>query len=117
MYPSRELSILAGRKAALRREIALHRTRCAEAAARVARPLACLDRALAAWRRLPPLARFTAISLGFRLQSAVFPRLKFLGPLFGWSSLAIAVIRIIASDTSNREGSRVATSLDTRSRV
>lgn len=99
MYPSRELSRLADRKAALRREIAVQRARCAGAAARVARPLAWLDRTLAAWRRFPPLARFAAIALGFGLPWTVFPRLKLLGPL------AIVAARIMAAVSSGRAGS------------
>ena len=55
MYPDRELSRLAARKAALRHDIAGHRARWAEAAARVTRPLAWLDRMTAFCRRLAPL--------------------------------------------------------------
>jgi len=68
MYPHRELTRLAARKAALRRGIALRRAQCADAAVRVAQPLKQLDRALAFWRRLSPFAWLAAVPLGFLIN-------------------------------------------------
>jgi hypothetical protein len=104
MYPHQELSRLAVRKAALRRSIALRRVQCAGAAARVTRPLAWLDRALAFWRRLSPLAAFAAVPLGFLATRTVFPRLKTLGSLLRWGPLVFAAIRRISSVVQTRAG-------------
>jgi len=94
MYPERELTRLAAAKAALRRDIALRRAQCAQAAARVTQPLEWLDRVLAFWRRLPPLARFAALPLGMLVQRAVLPRLKLLRRLVRWSPLVFAIFRV-----------------------
>ncbi len=102
MYPDRELTRLAVHKAALRRDIALRRAQCAEAAARVAQPLAWLDRMLAFWRRLPPLAQFAAVPLGFLVTRTVFPRLKILGSLVRWSPLVFGAVRGISSAVKTR---------------
>lgn len=105
MYPDRELTRLAARKAALRRDIALRRAQCAEAAARVAQPLAWLDRMLAFWRRLSPLAQFAVVPLGFLVKRTVFPRLKILGSLVRWGPLVFAAVRGISSLVKIRSGS------------
>jgi hypothetical protein len=96
MYPDRELTRLAATKAALRRDIALHRSQCAKAAARAAQPLEWLDRMLAFWRRLPPLARFAAMPLGLLVRHTVFPRLKILRALVRWSPLVFGAVRVIS---------------------
>jgi hypothetical protein len=102
MYPDRELTRLAAHKAALRRDIALRRTQCVEAAARVARPLEWLDRMLALWRRLSPLAQFAAVPLGFLVKRTVFPRLKILGLLMRWGPLVFSAVRGISSVVKTR---------------
>ena len=93
MYPESELIRLAGHKAALRRDIAWRREQMAGAAARVARPLAWLDRAVAFWRRLSPFTQLAALPLGFALKRAVFPRVKLLGPLMRWAPLVFGAVR------------------------
>jgi hypothetical protein len=102
MYPDRELTGLAARKAALRWDIALRRVQCAEAAARVAQPLAWLDRMLAFWRQLSPLAQFAAVPLGFLIKRAVFPRRKVLRSLVRWGPLVFGALRAITSVVKNR---------------
>ncbi len=84
MYPERELNRLAAHKAILRRNIALRRAECVEAAAQVVQPLEWLDRMLASWRRISPLARMAAAPLGFLAARTAFPRLKLLIPLLRW---------------------------------
>ncbi len=93
MYPDRELNQLAARKAALRREIALRRVQCTEAAAQVAQPLEWLDRVLAFWRRLSPLAQVAALPLGLLVQRIVFPRRKILRSLMRWGPLVFSAVR------------------------
>ena len=93
MYPERELNRLAVHKAALRREIAANRVLCAAAAAGVARPLAWLDRVVAFWRRLSPLAALAAVPVGLLVQRTLFPRLKLLGPLLRWGPLLVGALR------------------------
>ena len=95
MYPQQELNRLAASKAVLRRDIAVRRARCADAAARVAQPLEWVDRMLAFWRRLPPLARFAAVPLCLILQRTVFPRVKILRTLTRWSPLVFGAMRVV----------------------
>ena len=93
MYPDREMTRLAARKVALRRDIALRRAQCAAAAARVVQPLEWLDRALAFWRRLSPLAQVAALPLGLLVQRIVFPRRKILRSLVRWGPLVFSAVR------------------------
>jgi hypothetical protein len=96
MYPDRELIQLAATKAALRRDIAVHRAQCAKAAAKAVQPLEWVDRMMAFWRRLPPLARFAAVPLGLLVRRTVFPRLKILRALVRWSPLVFGAVRLIS---------------------
>jgi hypothetical protein len=105
MYPQQELTRLAAYKAALRRDVALHRAQCAAAAARVAQPLAWLDRMLAFWRRLSPLVWFAAVPLGVLVTRTVFPRLKILGSLVRWGPLVFGAVRGLSAAVETRVGS------------
>lgn len=102
MYPQRELTRLAAYKTALRWGIALRRAQCAEAAARIAQPLDWLDRMLAFWRRLSPLAKFAAVPLGLLVQRTLFSRLKLLGSLVRWGPLVFGVVRGFSSAVKTR---------------
>jgi hypothetical protein len=93
MYPQQELNRLADRKAALRRDIAFRRAQCAEAAARVARPLEWLDRMLAFWRRLSPFVPFAALPLGLLLKHSLARRTRVLGTLLRWGPPVLGVVR------------------------
>ena len=64
MYPSEELRFLAASKEALREQIFVRREICAVAAARVARPIAWLDRVQARWHNLSPLVKMAALPAG-----------------------------------------------------
>jgi len=90
MYPQSELTRLAACKAGLRRTIALRRSHCAAAAARVARPLVWLDRLVSLARRLAPLAATPVI---LSLIQAFLPRGKRLAVLVGWGPLVLAALR------------------------
>ncbi|HTB79422.1 MAG TPA: hypothetical protein VK717_00905 [Opitutaceae bacterium] len=102
MYPQPELTRLAVYKAALRQDIAFRRSECAAAAARLAQPFEWLDRMLAFWRRLSPLAQFAAIPLGFAVKRALFPRAGLLGSLLRWSPLVFGAARAIGSAVKAR---------------
>lgn len=97
MYPQPDLNRLAAHKAFLRRGIAQRRLQCAEAAVRVARPLEWLDRALAFWRRLSPLAAVAAVPLGLFVSRTLFPRLKILSSLARWGPLLLGAARTLRS--------------------
>ena len=97
MYPQPDLNRLAAHKAFLRRGIAQRRLKCAEAAVRVARPFEWLDRALAFWRRLSPLAAVAAVPLGLFVSRTLFPRLKILGAVARWGPLAFNALRGLGS--------------------
>lgn len=67
MYPRRELSELAARKALLQARIAVHRAQCLDAAEEIARPLALVDRGLALWRRVSPMVKLLTAPAGLLL--------------------------------------------------
>jgi len=102
MYPQPELNRLAVHKAALRRRIALRRVECAEAAARVARPLEWLDRALAFWRKLAPFTQLAAVPLGLLATRTIFSGHKILGTLVRWGPLVFTAVRSISSAVKTR---------------
>jgi hypothetical protein len=97
MYPQLELTRLAAHKVALRRDIAVRRVQCVEAAARVVQPLEWLDRVLVFWRRLSPLAQFMALPLGIFLKRKVFPRSKILGLFVRWTPIFFTTMHGIRS--------------------
>jgi len=102
MYPQQELARLAAHKAALRRDIALRRAECAVAATRVAQPLEWLDRVVAFWRRLSPLAVMAAVPLGFLVKRTLGPRLKILVSLVKWGPLVFGAVRGISAAVKTR---------------
>jgi hypothetical protein len=104
MYPDRELSRLAAAKAVIRMDIAVRRVECAQAAAEVARPLEWLDRALAFWRRVSPLAKLAVVPLGLLLRRWVLRRHKLLGALLRWGPLAAGAVRGLNLATGGRGG-------------
>jgi len=105
MYPQRELTRLAAYKTALRWDIALRRTQCAEAAAQVAQPLAWLDRMLTCWRRLSSFAPLATGLLGWVVLRTAFPRRKILRSLLRWAPLVFSLVRGIGSAVKIRGGS------------
>jgi len=88
VYPARELNQLARHKAALQGKITGHRAGCVRAATRLAEPLVWLDRMLAHWRRLSPLARLAVVPVGFLLKQSSSPRPRLLGTLLHWGPAA-----------------------------
>lgn len=105
MYPAQDLRRLAARKAALRRNIALHRAQCEGSAARLAKPVEWLDRMVASWRRLAPIAKFAAVPVAFLATRRVFSGLKFVTPLLRWAPLAFGAARGIGAALSARSRS------------
>lgn len=90
MYPQRELTLLAARKAVLRQSIARRRAQAVTDVTRVAKPLEWLDRALALWRRIPPLAKLVGMPLGLLIiKRLIFPqrKIKILGPFLRWGTV------------------------------
>jgi hypothetical protein len=94
MYPQRELAGLAARKAELRKNIALRRIQCAVDLTQVAKPLEWLDRAVALWRRIPPLAKLAALPVGlYVIKHMESPRTKLLASLLRWGPLAYEAVK------------------------
>jgi hypothetical protein len=98
MYPTKELSVLAARKAALRERITIRRDQCAGAAARVARPLEWMERALARWRRLSPLVKIAAIPLGILLKRKLAPRTRVFGTILRWGPAVLGAVRGLSAE-------------------
>jgi hypothetical protein len=61
MYPQRELTRLAARKALVQARIELRRWECAQAAAQLSRPIALIDRGIALWRRISPFVKLMGL--------------------------------------------------------
>lgn len=93
MYPDRELKRLAAHRVWLQRDITRRRAQCVVAASHAVRPLAWIDRVIALWRQLPPVAHFAAGPIGFFAARKVFPRLKIIGPLLRWGPLLFSAVR------------------------
>ena len=71
MYPRGELELLAARKALLQTRIAIRRWEIAAAATEVTRPIAALDRGLAAWHRISPFVKLLGVPLGLILTRII----------------------------------------------
>ena len=97
MYPAKELTKLAAHKVVLRRDIALRRVQCRAAAATLGRPVAWLDRMVALWRKVSPLARLAALPVAFGVMRLILPRTKFLRSVLRWGPLAFGAVRAISS--------------------
>jgi hypothetical protein len=97
MHSNRELIRLAGLKAALREDITRHRLQCVTATARVAQPLAWVDRILVYWRKFAPFASLAAVPLGLLLKRASARRPGLLGMLLRWAPVAFGAARGFAN--------------------
>lgn len=93
MYPDRDLNELAVRKLAVRQRISLRRQECVEAAQRIAEPVEKIDRFIAQWRRISPVAKLAAVPAAMLFKKALFPRAKILGSLLRWGPIAVKVFR------------------------
>jgi hypothetical protein len=102
MYPQGELRRLAVHKAALRRRITHRRAECVAASVRLAQPVAWLDRALALWRRLSPIALVAAVPLGFLIKRTVSPRIKMIGSIMKWAPIVFGAVRGLTSPIKPR---------------
>jgi len=109
MYPQPELSLGSGRKAAVRRAIALRRAQCVEAAAQALQPLELLDRGLALWRRFAPFAGIAVFALGVRRSRAVAARSGYFRTLLRWAPMVLGAVRLFRR-SRNGEGGSVETS-------
>ena len=85
MYPHGELNQLALHKAALQLRIGIRRFECGRAAAGVERPLAWLDRTIAFWRKISPIAKLAAVPVALLLKRALLPRAGVLVTLLRWT--------------------------------
>lgn len=88
MFPARQLSALADRKAFLRQRIALRRARAVIEARRVARPLHAADAVLARWRQLSPLVKTLGGALALWGGRKIVQRRRAGGPR-GWLGTAL----------------------------
>ena len=61
MYADRQLAALGTRKALLQARITVHRMECAMTGARLARPLAAVDRLWLQWKRLSPWVKVIGV--------------------------------------------------------
>jgi len=93
MYPHGELNQLAQHKAALQLRIGIRRFEFARAAAGVERPLAWLDRVVAFWRKISPVAKLAAIPLALLLKRTLLPRTGVFISVLRWAPTLFSVGR------------------------
>jgi predicted KAP-like P-loop ATPase len=93
MYPDGDLNQLAVHKLALRQRIFVRRRQSIVAANRIAQPFEKVDRIIAQWRRISPVAKLAAVPMAFLFKRALFPRAKILGTLLRWGPVAFKVVR------------------------
>jgi hypothetical protein len=93
MYPTRELTDLARRKATLRAAIAQRRRECVVAVREVAKPLEWLDRAQLLWRRVAPLLAILLPLTGPSGAARKFPFLKIISTAARWAPSLFRVFK------------------------
>jgi hypothetical protein len=93
MYPRKELTILAERKAVLLDRICTTRDELMAAAERVAEPIEVVDGLIERWRRISPMAKLAAVPLGFLLRRLVMKRARKLSAALRWGPLLFSAVR------------------------
>ena len=102
MYPDRELIGLALHRKILRRRIARRRSECIAAATQLARPIAWLDRVVAFWRKLSPIAQIALPSLGALAARKIFSGHKILNLALRWGPWVVGAVRELKSAGARR---------------
>jgi len=94
MYPERELSLLATRKAVLRGKIAHRRIQTSADLAQLTKPLEIMDKAAELWRKIPSLAKLAVVPVALVvLKKTLFRRTKLLSSLLRWGPLAYKAVK------------------------
>jgi hypothetical protein len=94
MYPERELSLLATRKAVLRGKIAHRRIQTSADLAQLTKPLEIMDKAAELWRKIPSLAKLAVVPVALVvLKKTLFRRTKLLSSLLRWGPLAYNAVK------------------------
>ncbi|HEY1765469.1 MAG TPA: hypothetical protein VGF85_11135 [Opitutaceae bacterium] len=93
MYPQKELTVLAGRKAVLLDRICVDRDKLMAAAARIAEPIEIVDRVVDRWRHISPMAKLAAVPLGLLLRRLIARRARKLSAALRWGPLLFAAVR------------------------
>ena len=97
MYPNGELTHLAYHKARIRLRISNQRDAIALAAADAARPLEWLDRAIAWWKQVKPMAKLAAVPLGLLVKRVFFPRLRIVTSLVRWAPAIFGAVKMASA--------------------
>jgi hypothetical protein len=97
MSPSQELIRLADRKASLRRDIAVQRARCVEAARSVFRPVAWLDRAREFWMRISPWSGLALLPLSLLFRRRPGRKQGWFRTILRWVPVAIKLAQKFAA--------------------
>ncbi len=97
MYPDAELKRLEMYKTALRLRIAIRRLEISLAAAEVERPIVWLDKVVAVWRKLRPLAQFAAIPVALFLKRTLLRNTGIFGTLLRWGPAVFGAGKLFAA--------------------
>lgn len=89
------MNLLESRKAVVRARIADRRLQCVEAAAGLTPPVEILDRGLALWRQVPPLAKAIAVPLLVLLARKLSRRAGWIGSIARLVPTVMGVARMV----------------------
>ncbi len=96
MYPAGELKLLELRKAMLQLRIAQRRLQCAQAATELSRPIKLVDRGIALWRSVPPLAKAIAVPALLLLLRKLGKRPGVIGTVARMAPVALGAARFVS---------------------
>ena len=88
---------LAYHKARLRLRISRRRDELAIAAAEAVHPLEWLDRAIAWWKKIKPVAKLAAIPLTLLVKRVFFPRFRIFTSLLRWGPAIFGAVRLASA--------------------
>ncbi|MEO6874488.1 MAG: hypothetical protein ABI222_06660 [Opitutaceae bacterium] len=103
MYPDAELARLELHKSTLRLRIAIRRLEISIAAKEVERPIAWLDRVLAFWRKISPLAKFAAVPAVLLARRVLLKRTGIFGTLLRWGPAIFSAGKVFGKMRSQNQ--------------
>lgn len=93
MYPNGELAALRRRREFLVQRSSSLRAASVRTARQIGQSLSWIESAQSLWRKYSGLAKYGAVPALFFARKLLFPRFRFLGPLFRWGPVAFSVLR------------------------
>jgi hypothetical protein len=96
MYPAGELKLLEARKTLLQLRIAQRRLQCLQAATEIGQPLQLVDRGIALWRSVPPVAKVIAVPALLMLARKLSQRKGLIGSVARMAPIVLGAARTVS---------------------